>query len=54
MASRIKTTTCRRCYRRCGGCASSGYRYEPGLMLVAFALSLLMALPDALLALWFK
>ncbi len=31
-----------------------GYRYEPGLMLVAFGLSLLSALPDALLALWFK
>jgi ATP-binding cassette subfamily B protein len=31
-----------------------GYRFEPRLMLVAFALSLLMALPDALLALWFK
>jgi ATP-binding cassette subfamily B protein len=31
-----------------------GYRFEPRLMLVAFSLSLLMALPDALLALWFK
>ena len=31
-----------------------GYRFEPGLMLVAFGLALLMALPDALLALWFK
>jgi ATP-binding cassette, subfamily B, bacterial len=31
-----------------------GYRYEPGLMAVAFGLSLLSALPDALLALWFK
>ncbi len=31
-----------------------GYRHEPGLMLVAFVLSLLSALPDALLALWFK
>jgi ATP-binding cassette subfamily B protein len=31
-----------------------GYRYEPRLMLVAFLLSLLAALPDALLALWFK
>jgi ATP-binding cassette subfamily B protein len=29
-----------------------GYRHEPGLMAVAFALSLLAALPDALLALW--
>jgi ATP-binding cassette subfamily B protein len=31
-----------------------GYRYEPRLMGVAFALSLLAALPDALLALWLK
>src|SRR5579871_6500674 len=31
-----------------------GYRNEPALMFVAFALSLLAALPDALLALWFK
>ncbi len=31
-----------------------GYRHEPGLMLAAFVLSLLAALPDALLALWFK
>jgi ATP-binding cassette, subfamily B, bacterial len=31
-----------------------GYRHEPRLMLVAFVLSLLSALPDALLALWFK
>jgi ATP-binding cassette subfamily B protein len=29
-----------------------GYRHEPRLMLAAFALSLLAALPDALLALW--
>src|SRR5215470_14298538 len=29
-----------------------GYRHEPSLMLVAFVLSLLAALPDALLALW--
>ena len=29
-----------------------GYRHEPRLMLVAFALSQLAALPDALLALW--
>jgi ATP-binding cassette subfamily B protein len=29
-----------------------GYRHEPGLMLSAFLLSLLAALPDALLALW--
>src|SRR5262245_931977 len=29
-----------------------GYRYEPGLMLAAFVLSLAAALPDALLALW--
>jgi len=31
-----------------------GYRHEPGLMLVAFGLALLSALPDALLALLFK
>lgn len=31
-----------------------GYRHEPGLMLSAFALSLLAALPDALLAWWLK
>jgi len=31
-----------------------GYRYEPGLMAWSFALTLLAALPDALLALWFK
>ena len=29
-----------------------GYRHEPGLLLAAFVLSLLAALPDALLALW--
>lgn len=29
-----------------------GYRHEPGLMATAFGLSLLAALPDALLALW--
>jgi len=31
-----------------------GYRHEPQLLLAAFSLSLLSALPDALLALWFK
>ena len=31
-----------------------GYHHEPRLMLAAFVLSLLSALPDALLALWFK
>jgi ATP-binding cassette subfamily B protein len=31
-----------------------GYRHEPRLMLAAFVLSLLAALPDALLALWLK
>jgi ATP-binding cassette subfamily B protein len=31
-----------------------GYSHEPGLLLAAFTLSLLSALPDALLALWFK
>src|SRR6266568_8504104 len=31
-----------------------GYRYEPGLLLAAFSLSLLAALPDALIAVWLK
>src|SRR3954469_18041128 len=31
-----------------------GYRHEPGLMLFASSFALLAALPDALLALWFK
>jgi ATP-binding cassette subfamily B protein len=31
-----------------------GYQHEPALMLVAFTLSLLAALPDALLAVWLK
>jgi ATP-binding cassette subfamily B protein len=31
-----------------------GYRHEPRLLLAAFFLSLLAALPDALLAFWFK
>jgi len=31
-----------------------GYRHEPGLMLLAVSLALAAALPDALLALWFK
>src|SRR5260221_11710926 len=31
-----------------------GYRHEPNLMLVAFILSLLSALPDSLMAFWFK
>jgi len=31
-----------------------GYRHEPGLLLAAFFLALLAALPDALLAFWFK
>ena len=31
-----------------------GYRHEPGMMLGAFALSQLAALPDALMALWLK
>jgi ATP-binding cassette subfamily B protein len=31
-----------------------GYRYEPGLIVVAFSVAMLSALPDALLALWFK
>jgi len=31
-----------------------GYQHEPGLMLFAFGLALFSALPDALMALWFK
>ena len=31
-----------------------GYQHEPGLLVVAFGLALLAALPDALLALWLK
>jgi ATP-binding cassette subfamily B protein len=31
-----------------------GYRHEPGLMLAAFGLALLAALPDALIAWWLK
>src|SRR3954452_21469754 len=31
-----------------------GYRNEPGLLVAAFVLALLAALPDALLALWLK
>src|SRR5258705_4459502 len=31
-----------------------GYRHEPRLLLASFVLSQLAALPDALLALWFK
>ena len=31
-----------------------GYRHEPRLMIVSFALSQLAALPDALLALWLR
>src|SRR3989449_4004683 len=31
-----------------------GYSHEPGLLVAAFTLALLSALPDALLALWFK
>jgi len=31
-----------------------GYQHEPGLMLTSLVLALLSALPDALLALWFK
>jgi ATP-binding cassette, subfamily B, bacterial len=31
-----------------------GYQHEPGLIVVAFALSLVAALPDALIAVWLK
>src|SRR5258708_36108114 len=34
------------------GLGKRGYRHEPRLMIAAFALSQLAALPDALLALW--
>ena len=40
--------------RRCGGCASCGYRHEPGSAASSFVLSLFAALPDALIALWLK
>ncbi|WP_020519513.1 ABC transporter ATP-binding protein [Catelliglobosispora koreensis] len=35
-------------------CCKLGFKFEPKLMSVAFGLSLLAALPDALLALWLK
>ena len=47
-------TTCRAACRRCGGCASSATAHEPTPAVRAFVLSLLAALPDALLALWLK
>ncbi|MDQ1392845.1 MAG: ATP-binding cassette, subfamily bacterial, partial [Acidimicrobiaceae bacterium] len=31
-----------------------GYQHEPGLILAAFLLSLLAAVPDALIAVWLK
>src|SRR5260370_36450124 len=31
-----------------------GYRHDPGLLLAAFFLALVAALPDALIALWVK
>ena len=31
-----------------------GYRHEPGLLLAAFLLALFSAVPDSLVALWFK
>ena len=31
-----------------------GYRHEPGMLLAAFVLSQLAAVPDALFALWLK
>ena len=40
--------------RPCGGRSKRGYEAEPRLLVVAFGLSLLAALPDALLALWLK
>ena len=38
----------------CGGPCERGYEAEPRFLVVAFGLSLLSALPDALLALWLK
>ena len=52
--ARSRATTCRPRSRRCGALCKLGYRHEPGLIVVAFVLALLAALPDALLALWFK
>ena len=40
--------------RRCGGCSSAATRPSRGCWCVSFGLSLLAALPDALLALWLK
>ena len=51
--ARRRRPAARRC-RRCGGCASSATATSRGCMLAAFVLSLLAALPDALLALWLK
>src|SRR5262244_4398905 len=31
-----------------------GYRHEPGMLLAAFHVSLFAALPDSLVAVWFK
>ena len=31
-----------------------GYRHEPGMLLAAFLMSLFAALPDSLVAVWFK
>ena len=31
-----------------------GYRHEPGLLMAAFLISLLSALPDSLVAVWLK
>ena len=47
-----RSTRCRPRCRRCGGLCKLGYRHEPRLMVAAFVLSQLAALPDALLALW--
>ena len=47
-------TICRPRCPPCGGHSKRGYEAEPRLLVVAFGLSLLAALPDALLALWLK
>ena len=50
----LGVTTCRPRCRRCGGPSSAATRPSRGSWSVAFGLSLLAALPDALLALWLK
>ena len=49
-----RLTTCRRALPAMWRALKRGYEAEPLLLSVAFGLSLLAALPDALLALWLK